>query len=273
MAVYRISSSDEYPHVHRRLNTVALFIQPSPEQRLTMATTPELTQPDRPLQLSTKARLSETLQTITVKQVDHSPTARDYTITSGDSSNIGEELFTVSGLKSHKSFQRNFIDAATGEVLFELRRTPNSTKNAWFIETPDPERQTVLTADMLWSWAHVKVDVRLQNQSSTPEEVKLEVRGQDAKYVATDVLLEGQTIVKVKKVTGSTLPAIPFLNSNRAGRRDTWEVQVAAGVDLALVSTAWFIRYYSQGLNLLTILSGRCIRDYAFRLRDTAEEG
>lgn len=199
----------------------------------------ELAPADRPLQLLKNPRLSETTQTLTVKQLDDSLTARDYTITSGDSTTIGNELFSVTGIKSHKSFQRDFTDAQTGELLFELRRSPNTTKNAWYIETPNPERQTILTADMLWSFAHVKVDVQLQNQSPAGGggEVKLEVRGQDVKYVDTDVLLEGRPAVKVKKVTGTTLPVVPFLNSNRAGRRDTWEVQVAAGVDLALVSS------------------------------------
>lgn len=189
--------------------------------------------PDRPIAILPNTTTTESTEILTVKQLDDSSTGRDYTISDA----AGNTLFTVSGRRDGKSFQRNFRDASKDETLFELRRSAASTTNAWFIETPDPNRQTVLTGDLKFSWAHVKVDVVMKNAASASgeEEVKLEVRGQDARYIETDVLFQGQRIVKVRKITGSTMPVIPFLNSNRTGSRDAWEVHIAKGVDRALV--------------------------------------
>lgn len=216
-----------------------------------MATTSTVQTPSAPLAILSAAKLFGNTQKLIVNQHDDSPTGRDFTISHNDN-----QLFTVQAHVATNAFQRTFKEASSDQPALELRRRMNSLKGAWYAETPDPSRTTVLTADMKASWAHTKIDVSLQNSAASadaaPEvrEVKLEVRGKDIMYKETKVLLDGRSIVHVKKVTGTTMPVVPFLNSNRTGSRDTWEVDVAEGVDLALVSALCEFNCYGDMLTL-----------------------
>lgn len=202
-----------------------------------------------PLAILSDPQLSDSpTQTLKVKQDDDSYSGRDYTITTNSSDS---PLFTVKGKADRKHFQRNLQDPATGATLLEIRR---SATGSWFVETPDPHRRTVVSGEMRMSFAHVKVDLKVSNAahrhsgvgevegegeaSRGGEDVALELRGRDTRYQETDVLFAdgGKLVARVSKVTGTTMPVIPFLNSNKRGKRDTWEVRVAGGVDVALVS-------------------------------------
>ena len=189
--------------------------------------------PNTPLAIIQNATLSEGPQTLVLKQHDDSTTGRDFTITRATD---GTKLYTVHGHNATNAFQRTFRDALDQPIL-ELRRKMNSMSGAWYAETPDPGRETVMTADMKTSWTTAKVDATFRNVAAAAVgEVKLEVRGKDISYKETEVFCGGKVVVRVRKVTGSTMPIVPYLNSNKKGKRDTWEVDVAEGVDLALVS-------------------------------------
>jgi uncharacterized protein YxjI len=180
-------------------------------------------------------------QKYVLNQHQNSFTGRDFTFLDSD----GGKIFEVDGVVHSKTFRRNFKDAQSEQVLMELNRNMGHMSGAWIAEFPDPRRRTVANVDLKWSLSRVKVDVTFYNsasaQATASAEEKLEIRGQDSCYRETHVLCRGVTVVRVIKTTGKTLPVVPFLNTNRPGRRDTWEVDVADDVDAALALMATLV--------------------------------
>jgi len=167
-------------------------------------------------------------KTFKLQQHQNSFTGRDYTFSTAD----GTAVFEIDGAVRDKDMRRTVKDSRTGKLVLELSRQMGHLEGAWYAEHPDPRRKTVASGNMKWSFAHAKVDVKFQNSASAgSDEQVLEIRGKDSTYHETEVFYQGTRVVHIRKTTGTSLPVIPFLNTNKPGHRDEWDVEVMEGVD------------------------------------------
>ncbi|KZF20105.1 hypothetical protein L228DRAFT_250545 [Xylona heveae TC161] len=198
------------------------------------------------------------------------PSSGDYDYDNNDDDDNGPVLFTVECKAMSNSQRREFRDAS-GLPLFELRRKWLALSDAWTLRLPgsrdsiisnsscsnssgngsnsngsrDANDANILTGSLKWSLGRPKFDVKLRN-AAVPDAAKesdkyvtLEVRGQDSNRITTHVSLpegvggqgEGKKVMQIRRSPDE-------MKSNfRTGRHGyLWEVGVAEGVDLALVS-------------------------------------
>ncbi|KAF2139172.1 uncharacterized protein K452DRAFT_360873 [Aplosporella prunicola CBS 121167] len=142
------------------------------------------------------------------------------------------ELFSVDGKALSRSQHRTFRSTATGLPLFELTRKM-SASTPWVIELPGRkggipsvtlERKTSLFKDHLDAFVQ-SVDPAGMGGTN---EVVLGIHGQDIWKLRTNVYL-GDVVVASAKRTDKMAVYMP-------GKKLEWVVDVAAGMDMSLVS-------------------------------------
>ncbi|KAE8351222.1 tubby C-terminal-like domain-containing protein [Aspergillus coremiiformis] len=138
-------------------------------------------------------------------------------------------LFSVDGHAASWRCRRDFRDAS-GLPLFELHR--KGTGVTWFVQLPGNtgSAKPIATLAPRWSALKDKFDVCFTNAAAGGEEVVLEVRGQDIWKMKTNVYFNG-SLVMTTRVMNVLQYYVPF-------KRPQWEVEVAQGLDLSLVSLA-----------------------------------
>lgn len=146
------------------------------------------------------------------------------TITVLDSSSL--EIFTCEspGVKSW-TWHRSIKDK-TGPLEFELRHFKNISGDYWTVETPSGKDIATIKHTSLFAQQRSALDMTLQDQT------KIEVRPTDDSAIRTLVNVRDECIAEIQ-LTGSN-DIVDLSNADRS----TWQVQVAGGVDIALVSLA-----------------------------------
>jgi hypothetical protein len=173
---------------------------------------------------------------IIVKQQFNIRDSGDFTCFRSDSS----VLFEVVGQKESNRRWRRFVDSATGESLFNLRRRYLDLKEQWYLEFPpndeQSERQPSFSVAMKWKgWANF--DIVMDNMAaSKAESVTLEIRARSVRHTTWDVILEGRNIIEARKIPGVEAPG----ETSRIRNNPAWELDVGAGVDLSIVSHVRF---------------------------------
>ncbi|KAK8203146.1 hypothetical protein M8818_005371 [Zalaria obscura] len=174
-----------------------------------------------------------------IKQHSKSWSGGDFTIfaasssdasTSGSSSSPltdGAKLFTVDGKVTSWS-QRTSMRDATGLPLFEMYRKKAGV--TWYVGLPGSADRDEAVVKMMprFSLLKDKVDVVVSNAADGGSEVLLEVRGQDVWKLNTFVFFEGALVMRLRR-TDKMSVYVP-------GKSMEWEVDVAQGMDLSLVS-------------------------------------
>lgn len=166
-----------------------------------------------------------------LQQHDTTWSKRDFTCFRADS-NL---LFNIVGRPDSSSRRRELIDADTGAPLFELRRRDLSFEEIWSIDFSTNEAPTWtghFSAAVKWKGLS-SFHVKLNNQAAEGVRVVLEVRARPGQHVTFDVNYDGAKIMEVRKIPSCEAPE----DSARFRSRPAWEIDVAAGVDLTLVST------------------------------------
>lgn len=167
-----------------------------------------------------------------VKQHTKSWTGGDFTISnrSVEGSSKLETLFSVDGEVGSLS-QRRHVRDASGLPLFDIRRKRAGV--TWFVHLPgdsdNADAKPIATIAPKLHPLKDKFDVHFQNASADGEDVVLEVRGQDVWKYRTHVYYNG-SLVMVSKLTDMVSVYLPI-------KRPKWELEVAEGFDLSLVST------------------------------------
>lgn len=168
---------------------------------------------------------------LVVKQHTKSWTGGDFTVSTRstqDGSDL-ETLFSVDADVASLS-QRRHVRDASGLPLFEIRRKRAGV--TWFVHLPgdsdhDDAKPIATIAPRLHALKD-KFDVHFKNASGSNEDVVLEVRGQDIWKYKTNVYHNG-SVVMVAKLTDMVSVYLPI-------KRPKWELEVAEGFDLSLVS-------------------------------------
>ncbi|RMY21028.1 hypothetical protein D0867_03579 [Hortaea werneckii] len=142
---------------------------------------------------------------LVVKQHFSTTDSGDFTCFRSDSS----VLFEVVGQQKSTSRCRELVDPATGESLFQLRRRYLNLKEQWYLEFPEDEqssRQPKFSVAMKWK-GRANFDITMDNAAaSKAESITLEIPGAEA---------PGETA--------------------RIRNKPAWEMDVVAGIDLAIV--------------------------------------
>lgn len=176
--------------------------------------------------------------TIRVKQHSASLSSSNFTITGAPTpeSPEGAKLFAVDGDFASWSQRRRFCDAS-GLPLFEISRKDLGV--TFYLHLPGEggrkkggssgkdESERIATIVPKYSALKDKFDVHFRNVAADGEETVLEVRGQNIWKSKTHVYHRGH-LVMVVKLTDMVSVYIP-------GKRPSWEVVVAEGMDLSLV--------------------------------------
>ena len=169
----------------------------------------------------------------------------------------GATFLTTTGKVWSNSARKEFQDAS-GLPLFTLRRSWISVAKAWRLELPSTAGDEIATIRLHWSLGRIKLDLKILSNAASNEdesnaasavgksEVLLEVRGQDPQHYVTNILHEGRKVAVVKRV---------FDERDRAGfkMKPEYEVEVAEGVDLSLVSfylAAWREERFCAGVGV-----------------------
>ncbi|KAL4780811.1 tubby C-terminal-like domain-containing protein [Aspergillus varians] len=174
--------------------------------------------------------------TIQVKQHSASWSSGNFTVSSIPTAEepLSKKLFGVDGDFASWSQRRHFCDAS-GLPLFEISR--KKTGVTWYLHLPGESSSSsskasasepIATVVPKWSALKDKFDVRFQNAAANREETVLAVRGQDIWKSKTNVYYHGNLVMTVK-VTDRVAVYLP-------GKRPSWEVVVAEGMDLSLAS-------------------------------------
>jgi uncharacterized protein YxjI len=157
----------------------------------------------------------------TISYIDNAPE-------SSSSSQAAEaiKIFFVDGKTLSWSNKMTFIDASNLPI-FELHRKKAGV--TWFVSLPNTNDKSIATIAPQGHLFKDKFDVYIRNVADQGREVKLEVRGNDIWKYRTSVYLGGSLVmtVKVKRY---------YLVYVGMGKRPEWEVNVAQGFDLSLVS-------------------------------------
>lgn len=187
--------------------------------------------------------------TIRVKQHSASWSSSNFTITAQPTPATPEpaKLFAVDGDFASWSQRRRFCDAS-GLPLFEIsrkdlgvtyylhlpgegkRRQGGSTSGSG--SRKEEESGRIATIVPKYSALKDKFDVHFRNAAADGEETVLEVRGQNIWKSKTHVYHRGH-LVMVVRLTDMVSVYIP-------GKRPSWEVVVAEGMDLSLVRQTLF---------------------------------
>lgn len=173
--------------------------------------------------------------TIRVKQHSASWSSSNFTITAQPTPESPEpaKLFAVDGDFASWSQRRRFCDAS-GLPLFEISRKDLGV--TYYLHLPgegkrkgsdNDESERIATIVPKYSALKDKFDVHFRNAAADGEETVLEVRGQNIWKSKTHVYHRGH-LVMVVKLTDMVSVYIP-------GKRPSWEVVVAEGMDLSLV--------------------------------------
>ncbi|KAJ5200269.1 hypothetical protein N7491_008931 [Penicillium cf. griseofulvum] len=171
--------------------------------------------------------------TIQVKQHSASWSSGKFTISSTQTAEepLLKTLFSVDGDAVSLSQRRHFRDAS-GLPLFEISRKKVGV--TWYLHLPGESSskgnasEPIATVAPKWSALKDKFDVHLRNVAANGEETILEVRGQNVWKSKTHVYHRGK-LVMVVKLTDMAAVYLP-------GKRPSWEVVVAEGMDLSLAS-------------------------------------
>ena len=169
--------------------------------------------------------------TIQVKQHSASWSSGNFTISSTPTAEepLSNKLFVVDSDFGSLSQLRRFRDAS-GLPLFEISR--KKTGSIWNLHLPGESRSgsnrsKIATAVPKWGAFTDKFDVHFQNAAANGKETVLAVRGQNVWKSRTNVYHHGKLVMRVK-LTDMVAVYLP-------GKRPTWEVVVAEGMDLSLV--------------------------------------
>lgn len=154
-----------------------------------------------------------------------STAAPDGTGSSSDSdSNV---LYKVDGKAVSWRQQRYFRDAS-GLPLFELHRKAAGV--TWFVDIPGRNsEQPLATLAPQWHMLKDKCDVHFSNSAAGGEETVLAVRGQDIWKRWTYVYIGDHALVMRVRLIDMVAVYLPT-------KRRSWEIEVAEGLDLSLVS-------------------------------------
>lgn len=192
--------------------------------------TSTLTSPKHPIAV----RLDQIASKSTTLRVNHhslSWSGGDFTIsewnnTKGTPSEV-TPLFTVSGKVASFTHRHQFLDQ-TGLPLFDINRKAAGV--TWYVRLPDEDssHEPIATIAPRWSYFKDKFDVYISNAAMNGEETLIEARGQDIWKLRTNFYANG-SLVMTSKRTDKLMAYIP-------GKRPEWKVDVAKGMDLALVS-------------------------------------
>ncbi|KAJ5497051.1 hypothetical protein N7463_009038 [Penicillium fimorum] len=171
--------------------------------------------------------------TIQVKQHSASWSSGNFTISSTPTAEepLLNKLFSVDGDFASFSQRRHFCDAS-GLPLFEISRKKVGV--TWYLHLPGESSSKgsssgpIATIVPKWSALKDKFDVHLRNVAANGDETILEVRGQNVWKTKTHVTHRGK-LVMVVKLTDVAAVYLP-------GKRPSWEVVVAEGMDLSLAS-------------------------------------
>lgn len=173
--------------------------------------------------------------TIQVKQHSVSWSSGNFTISSTPTAEepLLKKLFGVDGDFASWSQRRHFCDAS-GLPLFKISQ--KKTGVTWYLHLPGESSSSsskantsepIATVVPKWSALKDKFDVHFQNAAANGEETILAVRGQNVWKSKTNVYHHGNLVMTVK-LTDMAAVYLP-------GKRLTWEVVVAEGMDLSLV--------------------------------------
>ncbi|KAJ5952482.1 uncharacterized protein N7479_010895 [Penicillium vulpinum] len=170
---------------------------------------------------------------IKVKQHSASWSSGNFTVSSTPTAEepLLKKLFTVEGEIASWSQRRHFRDAS-GLPLFEISRKKAGV--TWYLHLPGESSskgensEPIATIVPKWSALKDKFDVHLRNAAANGEETILEVRGQNVWKSKTNVYHRGK-LVMIVKLTDVAAVYLP-------GKRPSWEVVVAEGMDLSLAS-------------------------------------
>jgi uncharacterized protein YxjI len=170
--------------------------------------------------------------TIQVKQHSASWSSGNFTISSTPTAEnpLSNKLFGVDGDFASWSQRRHFRDAS-GLPLFEISR--KKTGVTWYLQLPgegsskENASEPIATVVPKWSALKDKFDVHLRNAAANGEDTILAVRGQNVWKSKTNVYHHGNLVMTVK-LTDVAAVYLP-------GKRPSWEVVVAEGMDLSLV--------------------------------------
>ncbi|CAG8151017.1 unnamed protein product [Penicillium salamii] len=176
--------------------------------------------------------IASSTTTIQVKQHSASWSSGKFTISSTPTAEdpLFSKLFSVDGDVASLSQRRHFCDAS-GLPLFEISRKKVGV--TWYLHLPGESSSKASSSEPIatvvpkWSALKDKFDVHLRNASVNGEETVLEVRGQNVWKTKTHVTHRGK-LVMVVKLTDVAAVYLP-------GKRPSWEVVVAEGMDLSLV--------------------------------------
>lgn len=148
-----------------------------------------------------------------------------YTISRETSNGELQTLFTVDGSALSWTQRRPFRNAE-GLPMFDLYRAKAGV--TFFIELPGGDQRPIVTFEKRFSWVKDKLDIHIANVVDGGQEVVLNLRGQDVWKLSTEVCYKGTPVVRTK-VKDPLALYVP-------GKKVEWEVQVAAGMDVSLVS-------------------------------------
>lgn len=146
--------------------------------------------------------------------------------TTPENNESSETLFTVSSRSSLSAPRRVIHSATTSKPILELWR--NHVGDESYIGVPNSAAMPLATVAPRPTNLKDKCDVYAKNAAQGGDEVKLEVRGQDIWKRNTCVYFGDQVVVQVRFVNYVT-SYVPFASNQ-------WDVVVAEGFDLALVS-------------------------------------
>jgi hypothetical protein len=153
------------------------------------------------------------------------PNAEAETPSSAAATTEPTKIFFVDGKTFSWSHKMSFLDASG--PAFELHRKRAGV--TWFVSLPNTNDKRIATIAPQGHLLKDKLDVYIQNVADQGAQVKLEVRGNDIWKYRTSVFYGGSLVmtVKVKRY---------YLVYVGMGKRPEWEVNVAQGFDLSLVS-------------------------------------
>jgi hypothetical protein len=138
-----------------------------------------------------------------------------------------EVMFTADG-KTGLTASRRLIRDATGKGILELWR--NAVGDESYISYPTGNSQPLAIVAPRATMSKEKVDVYVKNAAQANDETKLEIRGQDI-WKRNTLVYHGNYLVMQLRFANYITSFVPFSS-------DQWDVAVAQGFDLSLVSFA-----------------------------------
>lgn len=153
----------------------------------------------------------------------------EFTFSRSSKGQPGNVLFTVdsrSGLRAPKRLIRD----STGTGILELWRNPTGDES--YISRPHngPSPPLAVVAPRK-TVSKDKVDIYVKNAARDDQETKLEVRGQDV-WKRNTLVYWGDDLVMQLRFVNYVTSYVPFASNQ-------WDVAVAQGFDLSLVSSSF----------------------------------